>query len=426
MKMNDTDSAGSLLLQWIRKAGWLLVVSFVLVLPFRHLFELPMLLMALMGLWLLFSQPRAVVTAPVIKPLLVMSACIWVPMLASLPDAVNFSRAAETTLVFLRFPLAAIFAGFALQTMASRRRLLWTLWLALSFSAVCVVFQALLEHWFKLPDGLAGVENFFSSLRGLGFVMAVLSPVYFYWMWRVGQKWRWAWLMLPVYLVDIFLSEKRVAWIMLAVGMIFWAIQLIRVEKVQWRWKPLMALVLSCGLAIAAAMQLPALHARVEQTAGLFSGNYGQANAATSLRLPIWKVAVRVAQDHWINGIGPRGFRYIYPQYGGKDDPFLATNPDLGPNHPHQLFLEIATETGLIGVIGYFAALVYWLRLILVAAREKKSRALPLMGAVLVAIMPINAHMAFYASFWSCITWWLIMLGLAFWQFGQDEKPEAI
>ena len=179
---------------------------------------------------------------------------------------------------------------------------------------------------------------------------------------------------------------------------------------------------LASGLAIAAAMQLPSLNARVGQTAGLFSGNYAQANAATSQRLPIWKVAVRVVEDHWINGIGPRGFRYIYPQYGEKDDPFLADNPNVGPNHPHQLLLEIATETGLIGVIGYLAALIYWVRLMLGTARKKKGVALSVMGGVLIAIMPINAHMAFYASFWSCITWWLMMLGLALWQTAPAEK----
>jgi len=422
----NTVNEDRLGLHWISSSGWMLVLAFALALPFRHLFELPMGLMALSGMGLLLLRPRAVVELPMIKPLLVMSACLWLPMLASLPDAVNFSRAADTTLVFLRFPLAAIFAAVALQSPDARQRLLKTLGIALSFSALCVVAHALVEYEFKSGVPQAGEDNLFTSLRGLGFVMAVLSPVFFYWVWQVALKWRWAWLLLPVYLVDVFLSGRRVAWIMLAVGVVIWAAQLMLVEKVRWRWKPLLAGVLASALAIGIAMQLPALNARVGQTAGLFSGNYDQANAATSLRLPIWKVAVRVAEDHWINGIGPRGFRYIYPQYGGKDDPFLAVNPTVGPNHPHQLLLEIATETGLIGLIGYVIALLYWIRLTLGAARAKKGVALAFMGGVLIAMMPINAHMAFYASFWSCITWWLLMLSLAFWQPGPAEKPQAV
>ena len=419
--MNTVNEEG-FWLRWIRNSGWLLVVAFALALPFKHLFELPMGLMALCGLSLVIFRPQEVMAQPLIKPLLVMSACIWLPMLASLPDAIFFSRAAETALVFLRFPLAAVFTAFALQSLDARQRLMKTLGIALSFSALGVVAQALFEYAFKSAAAQAEGENLFTSLRGLGFVMAALSPVFFYWVWQVSQKWRWAWLLLPVYLVDVFLSGRRAAWIMLMVGLLIWAAQLILVEKVRWRWKPLLAGVVFSALAIAAAMQLPALNARVGQTAGLFSGNYAQANAATSQRLPIWKVAVRVVEDHWINGIGPRGFRYIYPQYGEKDDPFLAANPNVGPNHPHQLLLEIATETGLIGVIGYLAALIYWVRLMLGTAREKKGVALSVMGGVLIAIMPINAHMAFYASFWSCITWWLMMLGLALWQTAPAEK----
>jgi hypothetical protein len=44
------------------------------------------------------------------------------------------------------------------------------------------------------------------------------------------------------------------------------------------------------------------------------------------------------------------------------------------------------------------------------------------MAAVFVAIMPINAHMAFYASFWSCMTWWLIAISLAFWQASLNKE----
>jgi O-antigen ligase len=152
------------------------------------------------------------------------------------------------------------------------------------------------------------------------------------------------------------------------------------------------------------------------RTAGLFSGNYEKANQATSLRLPIWAVAARVAKDHWINGVGPRGFRYIYPRYVPKDDFWMRIDPMHGPNHPHQFLLEVVAECGGIGLMGYMFALFYWIRFGITASRNKMHDALPWIAAVFVAIMPINAHMAFYASFWSCITWWLLAISLAFWQ----------
>jgi len=199
------------------------------------------------------------------------------------------------------------------------------------------------------------------------------------------------------------------------------------VEHIKWRWKIALGVSLLWIIAIVGALQFPALHTKMETTAGLFSGDYEKANTATSLRLPIWKVAVRIAEDHWLNGIGPRGFRYIYPAYVPKDD-FWMTIQHLdkktgerlttryGPHHPHQLFLEVLVETGIIGVLCFLFALGYWIRLWWKTARTANMDALPWMAAVLVAIMPINAHMAFYASFWSCITWWLIAVSLAYWQ----------
>lgn len=405
--------------EWITRAGWLLTASFLLLMPFRHWFELPMLLMALLGLWLLWSRPLDVIAMPAFKPLMILALCFWLPMLASLPDAINLSRAAGTASTFVRFPLAAIFVLFALRAEESRRRLIMLLGIFLSVSVACVCLQGMYGH---INSGVDTVIGLFAGQRGVVFVHAVLAPLYFLWIRRAAQHSRWVWLLLPIYFLAILLSGRRAAWIMLGVSMFFLAIQLVWVERLRWVWKKNLGVIILTLLAPLIAWQQPEFRARLDVTAGLASGDYAKANMATSLRLPIWKVAINVAEDHWLNGIGPRGFRYIYPQYGEKDDPFLALNPDAGPTHPHQLMLEIAAETGVIGIVGYLAALVYWLRLLVVAVQAKRLVAIPLMLGVLLAILPFNAHMAFYASFWSCVTWWLIMMSLALWQTDAQER----
>ncbi|MFM9912799.1 MAG: O-antigen ligase family protein [Methylophilaceae bacterium] len=432
--INSNSDMSRLLFAWTEKFGWILVAMLIVTQPFRNLFELPMALMAIFGLLLLLLEPLRVFALSAIKPLLILFACIWLPMVASLPDAVNFSRAVSTTLVFIRFPLAAIFVIFALQNGYSRTRMLMLLGLVLGFFAIGKVFYALeVEH--SLPgamNGWAWIGRIIPQ-RGVGHLLAVLSPIYYYWIWQQTSKRPWIWWIAPIYLMAILLSGARVAWIMLAMGLVLLMLQLFRVERVKWHWKSLVASILLLGIAIGISVQNSALTARMEQTAGLFSGNFEKANAATSLRLPIWQVAIKVAEDHWINGIGPRGFRYIYPEYVSKDDFWLnleykdkttgkILTTQYGPNHPHQFLLEIIAETGIIGVLGYLLALVYWVRLSLAAVRDRNSDALPWMTAAFIAIMPINAHMAFYASFWSCILWWLIAVSLAYWQVGTVRK----
>jgi O-antigen ligase len=411
---------------WVAQQGWLLVAAFVLVMPYGHAFELPMALMAVIGGWMLAFRTASVKRLPASRGLAVLTACFLLPMLISLPDAVNASRALETTLSFIRFPLAGIFVLLALREEVARHRLLMWMGLGLSFSAICVDLQAMQGHFMNLPGPIAKVIHYYASERAVGHVLAVFSPIYFYWVWQQGRQQPWIWLLALGYAAAVFFSGARVAWIMLAVSLLLLAMQLIFVERVKLRMKPLLIGALLIAAALGAAMQQPVLKARVQQTAGLFSGNYEQTNQATSARLPIWRVAISVAEDHWFNGIGPRGFRYVYAQYAPKDDFWMHTYPLQIPNHPHQQLLEIAVETGMIGVVGYFLALAYWVRLGVSAAREKLQQTLPGVVAVLIALMPINAHMAFYASFWSSITWWLMALALAFWQWGTSKGQSAV
>ncbi|MCE9550556.1 MAG: O-antigen ligase family protein [Betaproteobacteria bacterium] len=359
------------LFSWTERFGWVLIALFVAVQPFRNTFELPVALMAIFGLLLVLLEPRRILTNDAIKPLIFIFACLWIPMVASLTDAVNFSRAMQTTLVFLRFPLAAIFTIYALQSSPSRARFLMMLGVVLSFFVLGKVIYVI-EVEQSLPDVVSRWAwlGHVIPQRGVGHILAVLSPIYFYWMWKQVQHRQWVLLATPVYAMAILLSGARVAWIMLLVGFLLLLMQMFWMERTQWRWKTVFTLVLIWGVALGITLQYSTLQQRIERTAGLFSGNYEKANTATSLRLPIWEVSIKVAKDHLINGIGPRGFRYIYPDYVPKDDYWMRMqNVDkstgktvltqTGPTHPHQLLLEILVETGIIGVFGYLAALVF-------------------------------------------------------------------
>ena len=401
-------------LDWFKKISWLLIALFILLQPFKNLFELPMALMAVLGLLLLLRQPRKILGSPAFAPMLVMFGCFWLPMVFSLTDAVSPARSLETVLVFLRFPLAAIFALWALDTEDARRRLLTVLGLALAFSAVDIIVQVVVGR--DLFGGVSGADGRMTGLiHGklvVGHVMAVLSPVYFYWVRESAQQRRWVWLLAPLYIAAILLTGARAAWVMLGLGMGLFALQLLVVEKVQWKWKHAGVALLLMAATLGGLMQSPAWRAKFEVTKGLFSGNYEQANTATSARLPIWAVATRVAEDHWLNGVGPRGFRYVYPDYVPKDDVWLQHSA-TGPTHPHELVLEIAVETGVIGLLGYLIAVGYWIRRGLAAMRSRQGLALSWMASVLIVFFPLHAGHAFYVCFWSSIVWCLILLAIA-------------
>ena len=72
------------------------------------------------------------------------------------------------------------------------------------------------------------------------------------------------------------------------------------------------------------------------------------------------------------------------------------------------LGLEILCETGVVGFIGYIFFITYLC--IFIFKRRTKKYLVPYLIPVLVAVFPLNAHMAFYGSVWASVIWLLISL----------------
>lgn len=399
-----------------------LVFSFLFVLPFGQAFEVPLAVMALLGLGRLLASPRSVTREPGVRILFLLFVAIWLPMLASLPDAVNFQRSLSTAMVFLRFPLTGVFIVFALRDEAARR---WIIpaggFLLLIWAADGLLQLMTGKDVLGFPYNGTRVSGLFHPKLVLGHVLAVASPIVYETIRRHAAKSIWLWLMVAPYLAVIVFTSSRAAWFMAAVAGLLYGLYLWNFHRPSKPSRILAAgLVVILAFAVLLSLQ-PGIRAKFENTAGLFSGNYQKANEATSLRLPIWQTAGRMIADHWINGVGPRGFRYVYPYYAGPNDPFMAKNPEQGPTHPHQIMLEILAETGLIGFAGILVFYSLLLRFALRLEPERHADALPWLIAATAACFPLNAGLAIYASFWSAIIWWLIALAVA---FGTNPREE--
>lgn len=397
------------LLEWTRSWGWLVVAAFLALHPFGTLYELPVALMAAMGLVLLCTRPRTVVDAPFFKALVLIGLCLWIPMLVSLPDAVNLPRSAKTTAAFLRFPLLAVFVCFALQSDAARGRLLWAVGWILSIIAVCAVLAA---FWTAAADWWAALLEAVGKQRAMGHKLAALAIVFFCWAIAAMQIRKFSAIWIPVFIAAVLLSGARVAWLMLALSIALVLAWMLVYARQRIDWRMLAAVALLSVLAIGAAAQHPAFESRLHRAAEIFGGDYESFSRGSSQRLPIWEVAAEVVKANWINGVGPRGFRSVFADYAAEDNFFVLLGGSM-PTHPHMTVLEIAAETGVIGLAGYLLLLGLWLRLMLRCARAGQTEALAWMGAVMIAIMPFNAHMAFYGSFWSGLVWWLMAIALA-------------
>lgn len=406
------------ILQRVQEDGpWLLILIAMALLPFSNAANAPMAVMAIIGGVMLLRHAKPLLADHRAKLLLVLFGCIWLPMLVSLPTAIEPRHSLSTSLVFLRFPLAGVFVLSVLEKPEARRRL--TIATAALIGLWCI--DAMIQ-W-QVGRNLLGqpydghnLTGLFYPKRVIGLVVAALAPICFEEIRRLvaGRSLLICaaslLLAMPLVLV-IALGGSRTSWMMGAVACMSWGAY--RYWRSEWPHRHRLALLIVVAAVVAVPLiaQAPGMESRVQQSLQLLRGDLDAIDRATSGRVPIWTIALEMAKDHPLTGVGPRGFRYKYVDYADSETPYIAPDGESGAAHPHQILLEVATETGVIGLIGFAAFGVIVLRLLLDC---RNAEAVPWILAVIVAMFPLNAHMAIYGNFWAHVAWWtiLVMVGM--------------
>ena len=131
-----------------------------------------------------------------------------------------------------------------------------------------------------------------------------------------------------------------------------------------------------------------------------------------------------MVREHPLNGVGVRSFRYAYPAYAAPGDDFVDPARGTGAAHAHQIVLEVASETGAIGLLGWLAGVVLAWRAWRRADAAARSRAFAPGVALVAMTFPLNTHLAFYSAWWGLLFWWLLSLYCA--ALGAGNAPLAV
>lgn len=397
---------------------WLPVLA-VLSLPLGRSVELFVVIMAGIGIYDLVKNHNHVRQNSAVKLFSLLFLLLWLPSVASIFDAVNFDRTLKTSIGIIRFYFVGVFIINRLSSVEIHYKI------ALGFVAI-VSFWAL-DGWLQAVIGTdlfgihtakhAGrISGIFGENARLGltivpfFAMSVLALRH-----RFGL---YAAMAIGLLLsATIFMSGDRAAWVSLvaALGML-----------TLLNWKAFVGLktkhyilgIILIGGLFTTLWSLPNFQKRVSAVEVGFDGSYDAINKASSFRLPLWETAYKMFEANPINGVGVRSFRYAYPDYASPTDPFvdfsLPRAKQKGQTHAHQVVLEFASETGTIGLIGYFSALlIIYFKLWPLVYRSQGAISLGYVVAVSVALFPINTHQAFFSSHWGQIVWMLIALSLS-------------
>lgn len=388
-----------------------LAFACLVLLPFGRLVEIPVLLMAACGAWLLYTHRAGVLRDPAVRLFALVFLLAWAPMLLSLPDALNATKTLEVVLNHLRFFLGGLFLVLLLRGATAHARLLrlcaWlmVIWLADSVYQYVVGVDVFgYEAWPGRLGAMFGPGN-----SKFGLTLAALSPLLWEYMRRHAPRWLTA-LVVAITLAVIVLGGARSAWVLVAAVITTYVVLAwIRAGRVPL---PVLAAGGAAVIVLCASAYLfsSTVSRGVDDALAGLSGRAETTSNSISHRFVIWRAAWRSIQDNPINGVGARGFRYGYTTYTDADDPFLRMDPPEIATHTHQLLIEVTAETGVIGLAGMLAYLFVLARAGARAPRDVQHRMLPYAIALAGAYFPLNSHLALYSAYWSQILWWLIAL----------------
>lgn len=332
-------------------------------------------------------------------------ACLWLPMLLSIPDSESMSVSAVATARYLMYLLAAYLWMHAYARHEGARALLGGAFAVLLLWTADTVFQLITGVNFSGEAALGGQRVTGMMGTRVTLVLAIMSPVFFHAVLRFGSWKRPLALLLFPYLLVILYGGTRVAWMLLLLAIlsyaaVLWAMGL----RKALRWGGV-SLAVMAVIATVAVAQTDWLKDRIVNMEGLFSGDYAQVNVALSDRLPHWQGALRMVEANPINGIGVKSYKYSYPRYAPEDEVFRG--------QPHLFLLEVAAGTGTIGLVGFatfhllVAGMLIWL------LRHQAYDAVPWGIALMLAAFPLSATLELYAHFMSAFVFYLAMVFFA-------------
>jgi O-antigen ligase len=400
---------------WRWAPAW--VLAFVALWPAPGYAEGVMVLGALVAIALLllarFRHGAQLLSAPAWALTSVLFFAYWLPEALSAVDAVDRGRALREALVDLRYLPFLWLVAAAVADERGRRITFGGLAIIVGAWTVDALVQAVTGtsplffgldsakraisgHGMCTDEAVQTVDRL-SGILGpcnlkFGQMLASLSPFVIY---AAARRWGvlgW-WIAAMLVGIVVLLAGARAAWVSYGLVLV-WS---------GWRllgWKRLLAVFAVGALALAAlAVVVPQVGSRLERTTHVLTVDERGVDTALSGRGRIWSAATCMYRTHWFNGVGARGFRESFDAC----DPARGTLAAWGEGpalHAHQWILEVASETGTIGLLLWLAGIALGWRAWRYADEAAREHARPAMLALAVTLFPFNTHLAFYSTFW--------------------------
>lgn len=312
-------------------------------------------------------------------------------LISSLMGKNVFFSLKETWQVYI-FRMLPFFLALGMTksfSIKEREKIVFYAYISLTLTSIVAIYQFI--HGNTRPYGLS------SHYMHLAGYYCVLLPIFFLQLLdECSLKWIkqrcYSYVMFAICLVGLVLNNTRGAWIAVGISSI---IVLIVMAFRNWR-KMLIGVLLMCVVCGFVATN-DFFSARAKSVSSIAENPIGYE------RLLIWESAFNMIHDHPLLGVAPGGFtdlyqlKYISPK---------AKEPNL--RHCHNLFLQVWTENGFLGIVSFMAMIVYTLYTGFNYYKKDKN-VFGFMIALIVLSMMIQGLTEFNATVFK-LTWLIIGL----------------
>jgi O-antigen ligase len=345
---------------------------------------LPAFLLSLLGMWLLWRERAVLFTSTAQRRWVIVFLLLFVPVMLSVPGSFTPRVSASIAAVLFLYFFTGLTLIHSLRADAERGRLLkWIAVIVVFWIADATVQIIFGRDLFGIAINLADyrvVGPFAGNLRLSLFIVLFLPTVM---LWLLPRGWIPTFTVFSVAGVVAMLSGSRATLVFLVIVA---AGLFMKLPGGRRKWFVAGALALICAVAVATS---PVLLQRFELFSELRHPSFASINHVLSWRLWIWDTALNMVAAHPFTGVGVGAFQAVYDQYSTMPDDVFRGSLVY---HAHQLYVGIAAETGLIGLLALCVVVGLAVRWYAMAMPDRRRQAWPFALGLLVYAFPINSQ----------------------------------
>ena len=180
---------------WL-KEYWPCILVLLTIIGFvsKALYNYPMGIMAVIGLYRATLSPKYIWNDQVQKTFIIVFLCLWLPLLLSFPDAVNQARSAQTIFPYLRYLFAGLFIIQELSKEAKRLKfIVFSVFIIVTFWSIDATIQFFIgQNLFGYPyDVKQGITGIFYPRNTISHICSILSAFCFLVVYQNIQNFKW-------------------------------------------------------------------------------------------------------------------------------------------------------------------------------------------------------------------------------------------